>query len=59
MTHPKQKKGFRTIEVEGQEFRWHFRSRFDNSYLTLQSTVSSGQQLIIILRGWKEWFSLN
>jgi hypothetical protein len=60
MTHPKKKKSFRTIDVEGQKFRWHFRPSFDNSYLTLQSTVSSGEQLIIILLGWKDpWLAIN
>jgi hypothetical protein len=29
MSYPKKKKGFRTINVEGQEFRWHFRPYFD------------------------------
>jgi hypothetical protein len=60
MTHPKKKKGFRKIDVEGQEFRWHFRPSFDNSYLTLQSTVSSGEKLIVILLGWKDpWLAIN
>jgi hypothetical protein len=59
MTYPKKKKGFRTINVEGQEFRWHFRPSFDDSYLTLQGTVSSGGQLIVMLRDWQDpWFTI-
>jgi hypothetical protein len=63
MTYPKKKKGFRTINVEGQEFRWHFRWHFrpcfdfHDSYLTLQGTVSSGEQLIVIMR--YPWLAIN
>ena len=47
MTRPKKKKGFRTINVERQEFRWHFRPSFDNSYLTLQSTVTPQRETLV------------
>ncbi|MCC3410292.1 MAG: hypothetical protein JGK24_06375 [Microcoleus sp. PH2017_29_MFU_D_A] len=57
MTYPKKKKGFRTINVEGQEFRWHFRPSFDDDYLTLQGSVSSGEQLIVIMR--YPWLPIN
>ena len=47
MTRLKKKKGFRTINVERQEFRWNFRPSFDNSYLTLQSTVTLQRETLV------------
>ena len=44
----------RRIRVDGDAFRWCFRTGFEESILTVYGEMSSGQPLHIILRGWRD-----
>jgi hypothetical protein len=59
MSFPKKAKGWRSITVNQQQFRWRFRLGDNSSPLTLQGHLSSGQRVIVRLEGWRDpWLSI-
>jgi hypothetical protein len=60
MSYPTKAKGFRSIIVEGVQYRWCFRSGSDDSRVTLQGSESGGQQAVVVLPGVRDpWLAVS
>ena len=60
MAYPKKRRGFRTVTVGADRFRWRLQAGTPDSSLVIQGPESSGQELLVTLRGWQDpWFAIS
>ena len=60
MSYPKKAKGWRSLTLNNQQFRWRFILKAEDSLLKLQASSSASQQAVIVLRNWRNpWLSTS
>ncbi len=60
MSYARKTKGFRTINVDGVQYRWCVRTGPDHGTVTLQGRESGGQQAIVTMRGLRDpWLAFS
>lgn len=60
MANPKKRRGFRSIEVEGIQYRWRFQPSIPDSLVRIMQSEAKGQTLVVQMIGWVDpWLSLS